>query len=267
MFRYVRVFFMAEKHAVNLSNLHNRVAYIDSTLRQALTLVTDLEALLDEDRRADGSLAAELFNLDRVLTRLDQCMHKVRSGPLADPESAADTRGDETGAAPVAGERELLLQALDAQEDRIRQLEDRLRALQNDDDQLIDRTGARQSQRTPPEVITNESLADDPYANRMIVTIQEGGNLKLPLSSNITTIGREPANDIQIRSRFVSRFHARILSDQDGAVIEDLDSRNGISVNAEKVRRRQLRSGDFIKIGRIQLQYIDIMEGTFGGGA
>lgn len=263
---------MADDQPVNLSNLHNRVAYIDSTLRQALTLVTDLENLLDEDRRADGRLAAELFNLDRVLTRLEQCMHKVQSVSPASRMACGSEAEQDTNVTAVSGEKELLLQALDAQEERIRQLEERLRTLQNDDDRLIDRAGERRAQRTPPEVvtpevITNESLESDPYANRMIITIQEGGNLKLPLSSNITTIGREPANDIQIRSRFVSRFHARILSDQDGAVIEDLDSRNGVSVNAEKVGRKQLRSGDFIKIGRIQLQYIDIMEGSFGGGA
>ena len=91
-------------------------------------------------------------------------------------------------------------------------------------------------------------------------------NLKYPLSRHIMTIGREPHNDVHIRSKYVSRFHARIVSDRDGAVIEDLDSRNGVSVNSRKVRRMQLKSGDLIDLGRIQFKYIDLMEGSAGEG-
>jgi len=249
---------MSDNEESKLGNLQNRVAYIDSTLRQALSLIADLEDMLDDDRQADGRLAAELFNLDRVLARLDT--HMQASQPVVAPATTPKPENAES-------ESRLLLQALDAQEERIRQLEDQLHALSNDDDRLIDRADIERNHGEEPGVITNESLENDPYANRMIITIQDDGNLKLPLNSSITTIGREPANDIQIRSRFVSRLHARIVSDRDGAVIEDLDSRNGISVNAEKIRRRQLRSGDFIKIGRIQLQYIDIMEDHCGSGS
>ena len=252
---------MADHQPSLLSSLSNRVAYIDSTLRQALTSISDLEELMDHDRQADGSLAAELFNLDRVLSHLERCIDKIEP---AQHRSHQNNAQPEAGVGSSDGEKELLLQAIDAQELRIRQLEQRLRAMEVDDDNVVDR--ATDSDIESPEVITNASLENDPYANRMIVTIQGKGNLKLPLNSNITTIGREPDNDIQIRSRFVSRFHARIVSDQDGAVIEDLDSRNGVTVNAEKISRHQLRSGDFIKIGRVQLQYIDIMEGTFGSG-
>ena len=56
-------------------------------------------------------------------------------------------------------------------------------------------------------------------------------NFKLPLSGKRITIGREPANDIQVRSRFVSRFHARIVNDADRLQevgIEDQGSRAGI---------------------------------------
>ena len=253
---------MADNQQSLLNSLHNRVAYIDSTLRQAMTLVSDVETSLDADRKADGGLAAELFNLDRALTQLEHCMRKLTP---ADSDHTSTT--DSNAADQISGEKELLLQALDAQEARIRELERQLRDSRHDNDGRIAKTGNPGDGQDVTQVITNKSLEENPYANRMIVTINESGNLKLPLNSSITTIGREPGNDVQIRSRFVSRYHARIVSDDDGAVIEDLDSRNGVSVNAEKVGRRQLRSGDFIKIGRIQLQYIDIMEETFGGGA
>jgi hypothetical protein len=253
---------MSEAIQSPVSGLHHRLAYIDSNLRHALDSVTGLQLALDDDRKADGGMAAELYNLDRTLDRLETCMQKIKISGDQPPLSASTTSSNDSDSA----EKELLLQALDAQEYRIRQLEDQLRALSNDDDRLIDNSSGPDG-KLAASVLTNDSLKDDPYAQRMIVTIQDDGNLKIALSKSITTIGREPGNDIQIRSRFVSRFHARIVSDQDGATVEDLDSRNGVSVNAEQISRKQLRSGDFIKIGRVQLQYIDIMEGTFDGGA
>jgi pSer/pThr/pTyr-binding forkhead associated (FHA) protein len=118
-----------------------------------------------------------------------------------------------------------------------------------------------------PVILSRIAAAGESDANRMIVGIQGKGNLKVALQNEFTTIGREPDNDLQIRSRFVSRYHARIVNNVEGAIIEDLDSMNGVCVNTEKTRRRQLRSGDFIKIGRVQLQYIDITESTFCGNA
>ncbi len=242
--------------------LHHRLAYIDSTLRHALGSVSALQESLQVERRADGSMAAELYYLDHTLIRLEHFMQKTKQDPGSLQHApAAESLGDSAEA-----ERQLLLQALEAQENRIRQLEQQLNELSNDDERLIDNS-ARHADVEKPSVITNDSLEDDPFAQRMIVTIQDDGNLKIALNRDITTIGREPGNDIQIRSRYVSRYHARIVSDKDGASIEDLDSRNGIAVNAERVSRKQLQSGDFIKIGRVQLQYIDIMQGGFDGGA
>jgi hypothetical protein len=37
-------------------------------------------------------------------------------------------------------------------------------------------------------------------------------------------------------------------------------------MNSTRVRRQKLRSGDLIGIGRMQLKYIDLMEGASGEG-
>jgi len=252
---------MNKNNNSQFSPLHHRLAYIDASLRHACNSMTAVQELLDSDRDADGALAAELFNLDRTLTQLER--HMKKHSPTvaqADTDSADDDIG-----ADSAAEKELLLRALDAQEARIRQLEAEISSLRKQDEKL--RHQSEGEDETPPDIMSNAPLQSESTASRMIVTMQDGGNLKVGLSAGITTIGREPANDLQIRSRFVSRFHARIVSGQDGAVIEDLDSRNGVTVNADRVSRRQLRSGDYIRIGRIQLQYIDMLESSFGGGA
>ena len=153
--------------------------------------------------------------------------------------------------------REKLLHALEQKESRIRELEAKLDAWQSTSDDVAE-SGKRSG------LIQRDD--GHPYVNRLIVNMNGGETLKYPLSKNIMTIGREPHNDIHIRSRYISRVHARIVSDQDGSIIEDLDSRNGIAVNAKKVRRQVLKSGDLIDLGRVQLKFIDLMEGSADEG-
>jgi general secretion pathway protein A len=104
------------------------------------------------------------------------------------------------------------------------------------------------------------------HQDRLLIRITAEGNMKIPLEQGITTIGRRASNDVCIESRFISRVHARIISTAAGAIIEDLNSCNGIAVNAQQVRRHKLRSGDMIVLGRIQLRYIDLNDATRADG-
>src|ERR1051325_2137120 len=51
------------------------------------------------------------------------------------------------------------------------------------------------------------------------------------------TIGRVTNADLFIDHPAVSRYHARIFRTKDGYVIEDLKSRNGVCVDAHRVKR------------------------------
>jgi general secretion pathway protein A len=70
-------------------------------------------------------------------------------------------------------------------------------------------------------------------------------------------IGRTRDNELQIRSRHISRHHAQIVSGPDTSMIEDLNSTNGIYVGSKRVRQRILNNGDVIQIGEHELIYID----------
>jgi pSer/pThr/pTyr-binding forkhead associated (FHA) protein len=94
----------------------------------------------------------------------------------------------------------------------------------------------------------------------------DGGNLKIALDKTRVTIGRLNNNDLCIRSRFISRFHARIVNTAAGAVIEDLNSHNGVTVNTRRIRRHKLRSGDLIELGQCQFRYIDLSDSSAGDG-
>lgn len=73
-------------------------------------------------------------------------------------------------------------------------------------------------------------------------------------------VGRSPDNEIYIKSKFVSRHHAQLVSDDDGCVIEDLNSTNGIFVGEKQVKKRRLKSGDIVSLGVHELVYTDLRQ-------
>jgi FHA domain len=73
-------------------------------------------------------------------------------------------------------------------------------------------------------------------------------------------VGRSPENDIYIRSKFVSRHHAQLISDEEGCLIEDLNSTNGVFIDDKQVRRYRLQDGDIVSLGIHQLVYRDLRE-------
>jgi general secretion pathway protein A len=79
-----------------------------------------------------------------------------------------------------------------------------------------------------------------------------------------TIIGRTPDNDVQIQSRFVSRHHAQVVSDETQSVLEDLNSTNGVFIRAQRVKHQVLADGDVIQLGEHKLLYRD-MRGMAGG--
>jgi type II secretory pathway predicted ATPase ExeA len=73
-------------------------------------------------------------------------------------------------------------------------------------------------------------------------------------------IGRSPDNEICIKSKFVSRHHAQLVSDEDGCVIEDLNSTNGVFVGERQVKKQRLNDGDVIALGAHDLVYTDLRD-------
>lgn len=71
-------------------------------------------------------------------------------------------------------------------------------------------------------------------------------------------IGRAPDCQLRLHGGLVSRHHARVRITPDGAVIEDLGSRNGVFVNTERISKpRLLHHSDVIAIGTASLELID----------
>jgi hypothetical protein len=76
------------------------------------------------------------------------------------------------------------------------------------------------------------------------------------LPKGVTLIGRSLDCHVTIEDPLVSRQHARIIIDEEKAVIEDLGSRNGVKVNGAGVRGSvPLNDGDRLRIGTQDLVF------------
>jgi type II secretory pathway predicted ATPase ExeA len=73
-------------------------------------------------------------------------------------------------------------------------------------------------------------------------------------------VGRSPDNEIYIKSKFVSRHHAQLVSDDDGCMIEDLNSTNGMFIDEKQIKKRRLQDGDVVSLGVHQIVYTDLRE-------
>ena len=73
-------------------------------------------------------------------------------------------------------------------------------------------------------------------------------------------VGRSPDNEIYIKSKFVSRHHAQLITDEDGCEVEDLNSTNGVFIGEKQVKKHRLKSGDVMTLGVHELVYTDLRE-------
>jgi hypothetical protein len=85
-----------------------------------------------------------------------------------------------------------------------------------------------------------------------------GEAVAFPLSKTEMTIGRGKTSDIRISSHFISRVHAKISTRGIATTIEDIGSKNGIFVNANRIRRCVLRDGDVVSLAsELELKFVD----------
>lgn len=69
------------------------------------------------------------------------------------------------------------------------------------------------------------------------------------------TIGREEGNGLRLNDERVSRFHAKVQTEDGDIILTDLDSTNGTRVNGTAIQIRRLRAGDQVSIGRSMLLF------------
>jgi hypothetical protein len=255
-----------------------RIANLEKALAEALarndaaeSKLTDQQQRLkalgtgrEESMRALAEAKAELRRtsverdeLRKHLARIDSVQTTTLALPEDDPSIP---RSSDTSAAAALPSLDDLMAALGAiQEPGTRvagHLHQRVQRAPDPDDS---------EEMIAPALVFPEQYAatakpaegTDAQVTRLLVLLDSEQPIKYPLSKEVMTIGRADVADIQISNGFLSRLHARIVSTPEGVIIEDIESKNGIRVNAKITPRQALRHGDTVDLGRLRFRYID----------
>jgi len=102
-----------------------------------------------------------------------------------------------------------------------------------------------------PVAAPHAKTTPDPLCGWLVVEFGDGVGQRIPLGER-TSIGRSSQNQVEIRDPRISRQHARIEFDPSTgmALLIDLGSRNGTSVNQNPIREPfVLAAGDRIRCG------------------
>jgi ABC transport system ATP-binding/permease protein len=73
------------------------------------------------------------------------------------------------------------------------------------------------------------------------------------LPGSIKTVGRATRADFIVDAPLVSRLHCRLTAGAAELEVLDLESTNGTFVNGERVARANLRTGDRLGVGRVEM--------------
>jgi len=74
---------------------------------------------------------------------------------------------------------------------------------------------------------------------------------RLP-AGTVKTVGRAPRADFVVDAPLVSRLHCRLTASDGGVDVVDLGSTNGTYINDQRVQKGSLKTGDHLRIGRVE---------------
>ena len=110
------------------------------------------------------------------------------------------------------------------------------------------------------EEIDADFVYRDAMHGATILLVRTGGGREgetIALDTDVLTIGRSPHSDIFLDDVTVSRHHARVIRDESGFLVEDLNSLNGTYVNRRRIERHRLTEGDELQIGKFKLAFLE----------
>ena len=89
------------------------------------------------------------------------------------------------------------------------------------------------------------------------LVVNDGRSERELLMVGTIVVGRDPSCHITDIDPLLSRRHAEFVSGPHGVTIRNLDSRNGILVNGDKMPEHALRPGDVVQMGHLHVRYVE----------
>ena len=91
------------------------------------------------------------------------------------------------------------------------------------------------------------------HAN-LVLFKKDGTQRVIPLSSEITILGRRHDCDLRIPLKPISRRHCQFSKSNGDLMLRDLDSQGGTFLNGQKVSESKINAGDYLKVGPLTFQ-------------
>ncbi len=88
-----------------------------------------------------------------------------------------------------------------------------------------------------------------------IVTQSGGRTREHSFDKDVITIGAMEDNDLVVNDETVSRYHCKIVQEDSGYLLQDLQSTNGTFINRVRVREGYLRPGCTIGLGNAEVKF------------
>ena len=114
--------------------------------------------------------------------------------------------------------------------------------------------------RIPDRERRRASVVPQLAPGRYLAIEDAGEVLLIPLTAEVTHLGRSQSADIVLDDPSVSRRHAVVAVRAGRTMVLDDRSLNGVLVNGARVAEAVLRDGDAIVIGRVNLRYHEVNE-------
>lgn len=91
-----------------------------------------------------------------------------------------------------------------------------------------------------------------------LVVLSEGlKGTSYDLKADRTTVGRVEDNTFQVSDASVSSHHCEVLLRGTDVVVKDLDSTNGTYIDGEKITEANLKPGQMLRLGQVELQLVE----------
>jgi pSer/pThr/pTyr-binding forkhead associated (FHA) protein len=93
---------------------------------------------------------------------------------------------------------------------------------------------------------------------KLILTKPDGLSQEFLLNKSLVTLGRATTNDIVLPGGRVSRNHAQIQCAENGIILTDLGSANGVWLNGQRIAETKIQPGDRIEISGHVVEYLPL---------
>jgi len=103
----------------------------------------------------------------------------------------------------------------------------------------------------------------DRFSASLVIIEGHAEGMEYPLTKAYTVIGRDRTADIVLQDTLISRQHAAILFEDNGFMLKDLESTNGVVFKGKMTPLARLENRDKFHVGDTTIQFI--LEDGIGG--